>query len=242
VARVQLLLTCLVQGFFPEVAEATRLVLERAGCEVTVPPTQTCCGQPAFNTGLTDEARTLAGKLITELAGGHDPVVIPSGSCADMIIHRIPELLEESPGLAESALEVAGRVRELTAYLVDDLGTVELGASFPCRAAYHPSCHGLRNLGLGSQALALLDRVEGLERVEVDRAEECCGFGGLFSLELPELSAAIMATKLAHIEQAAPEVLVGGDVSCLLHLAGGLHRRGSDIRVLHISQILAGEQ
>jgi L-lactate dehydrogenase complex protein LldE len=125
---------------------------------------------------------------------------------------------------------------------VDDLGQVELGASFAHRVAYHPSCHGLRNLGLGRQALALLGRVDGLQLVEFERAEECCGFGGLFSVELPEVSAAIMASKLGHIEHAAPEIVVGGDVACLLHLGGGLHRRGSTIQVLHISQILAGDR
>jgi L-lactate dehydrogenase complex protein LldE len=242
VPRVQLFPTCLVEGFFPEAAQATRAVLERAGCEVEVPPYSTCCGQPAFNTGLTDEARVLAGKLVTELAGSADPVVVPSGSCADMLTHHLPGLLADSPDLAEAAVAVAGRIRELTAFLVDDLGQVELGASFAHRVAYHPSCHGLRNLGLGPQALALLARVDGLQLVEFERAEECCGFGGLFSVELPEVSAAIMASKLDHIEHSAPEVVVGGDVACLLHLGGGLHRRGSTIAVLHISQILAGDR
>lgn len=237
---MQLFVTCLVEGFFPGAVTATRIVLERAGCEVDVPAGQTCCGQPAFNAGLVEQARRLARRLVEDLGGSDGPVIVPSGSCADMIIHHVPELLASDSSLAIPARELAGRVRELTAFLVDDLAVRDLGASCPARVAYHPSCHGLRNLGLRHQATALLSGVDGLEQVEIERAEECCGFGGLFSVELPEVSAAILAAKLDRIEETGADLLVGGDAGCLLHLEGGLHRRGSAIGVRHISQVLAG--
>lgn len=240
VPQVQLFVTCLVNGFFPDAASATVKVLERAGCDVLVPPGQTCCGQPAFNVGMTDEARVLGLKLLDDIGDGEEPVIVPSGSCADMLTHHLPALVADTPEQAARATSLASRVRELTAYLVDDLGVTELGARCPRRVSFHPSCHGLRNLGLGPQARVLLEAVEDLELIEVERAEECCGFGGLFSVELPEVSAAIMNSKLDRIEAARPDLLVGGDVSCLLHIGGGLHRRGSDIEVAHISQILAG--
>lgn len=239
---VQLFVTCLVNGFFPEVAEATVKVLERAGCSVEVPPSQTCCGQPAFNCGLVDDARKLGRKILDDFSSGDQPVVVPSGSCADMLIHHLPHLFEDDESTALRAQALAGRVVEFTSFLVDHLGVVDLGASCDMKVAYHPSCHGLRNLGLGPQAEALLDQVEGLNRVEIERSTECCGFGGLFAVELPEVSAAIMNDKLDRVEAAAPDWLVGGDVSCLLHLEGGLHRRGSDVEVRHIAQILAGSK
>jgi L-lactate dehydrogenase complex protein LldE len=239
---VQLFVTCLVNGFFPAAGEAVVKVLERAGCEVEIPSTQTCCGQPAFNCGLTDEARRLGKKILDDFGTSDVPVVVPSGSCADMLIHHLPHLFEDDETTSAAARALAGRVIEFTAFLVDRLGITDLGAHCAKKVAYHPSCHGLRNLGLGPQALALLDAVDGLSRVEIDRATECCGFGGLFAVELPEVSAAIMNLKLDRVEAAAPELLVGGDVSCLLHLEGGLRRRGSKVEVRHIAQILAEEQ
>lgn len=244
VPSVQLFVTCLVNGFFPEVAEATVKVLERAGCSVGVPPSQTCCGQPAFNCGLVDDARKLGRKILDDFSAGEfspsdEPVVVPSGSCADMLIHHLPHLFDDGEPDALRAQALALRVVEFTSFLVDHLGIVDLGASCSKKVAYHASCHGLRNLGLGPQAEALLDEVEGLNRVEIERSTECCGFGGLFAVELPEVSAAIMNDKLDHVEAAAPDWLVGGDVSCLLHLEGGLRRRGSDVEIRHIAQILA---
>jgi len=239
---VQLFVTCLVNGFFPEVAEAAVKVLERAGCSVVVPTSQTCCGQPAFNCGLVDDARKLGKKVLDDFADGQDPVVVPSGSCADMLINHLPHLFEDDPPAMTRAQAVAGRVVEFTSFLVDHLGLTDMGAKCQRKVAYHPSCHGLRNLGLGPQARALLNRVEGLDQVEIERETECCGFGGLFAVELPEVSAAIMNQKLDRVEAARPEWLVGGDVSCLLHLEGGLRRRGSDIEVRHIAQVLATSQ
>lgn len=236
---VQLFVTCLVNGFFPEAAEAAIKVLERAGCSVNVPASQTCCGQPAFNCGLVGDARKLAAKTLNDLAFGTEPVVVLSGSCADMLIHHMPHIFEDDPLALARAKSLAGRVVEFTSYLVDGLAVTDVGARCQRRIAYHPSCHGLRNLGLGPQARALLSHVDGLTQVEIEKETECCGFGGLFAVELPEVSAAIMNQKLDRVEQANPEWLVGGDVSCLLHLEGGLHRRGSQIEVRHIAQVLA---
>lgn len=166
------------------------------------------------------------------------PIVTPSGSCADMLVNHLPELL---PG-DEAARRVSGRVRELTAFLVDDLGVAAgIARSDQTNLTYHPSCHGLRNLGLGPQAKALLDGTDGVNRCELPDAEECCGFGGLFSVELPEISAAIMERKLNNVKSSGADVLVGGDVSCLMHMGGGLHRRGSEIVVKHIAEVLAPE-
>ncbi len=239
--RVQLFVTCLVDGFAPEVGEATVTVLERAGCTVRFPEAQTCCGQPAYNAGLVDDARAMAAHNVQVLDATEGPVVLPSGSCADMLVHHVPRLLTGSE-LEQAATRVARRVRELTQFLVDDLGVSDVGASCDsCRVVYHSSCHGMRNLGLGPQARALIDRVDGAERVEPDHPDQCCGFGGLFAVEMAEVSAAIMDAKLDDLEAAGADLVVGGDVSCLLHLAGGLRRRGSGLRVAHIAELLAGE-
>lgn len=236
--RVSLFSTCLVQGLFPSVERAAKKVLERAGCDVSIPRTQTCCGQAPFNAGLVDDAQVLGIKLLDDLAGD-DPIVVPSGSCADMLTHHLPDLLSDDSRLGERAGRLAERVVELSSYLVDDLGVVELGARYPATAAFHNSCHGMRNLGLGPAARALLAEVQELNLVELARPEECCGFGGLFSVELPKVSTAIMNSKLGDLEQSGATVLIGTDVSCLLHLAGGAHRRKNPIEVKHLAEILA---
>jgi len=236
---VQLFVTCLVDGFFPQVGVATVTVLERLGLTVEFPLDQTCCGQPAFNAGYTDQARRMAEHTIEVLDASEGPIVIPSGSCAAMIIHHAPELL--AGGEWEAAADrVAGRVRELTQFLVDDLGLTEVGAQGSGSVTHHRSCHGLRGLGLRTQGEALLDGVAGIERCELAGAEECCGFGGLFSIELPEVSTAMMDTKIGNVVASGAETLVGGDVSCLMHIAGGLHRTGAQVEVRHIAEILAG--
>ncbi|MDH3307662.1 MAG: (Fe-S)-binding protein [Acidimicrobiia bacterium] len=237
----QLFVTCLVDAFYPEVGEATVAVLERAGDTVAFPVDQTCCGQPAFNVGMRDEARAMAVHTLSVLDATEGPIVVPSGSCADMIVHHYADLFEDDPESAGRAARVAGRVRELTQYLVDDKGRSDLGTACDgCTATYHPSCHGLRNLGIRAQPEALLDATPGMTRVDLPDAENCCGFGGLFAVEMPDVSVAMMETKIANIEKSGADMLVGVDVSCLMHLAGGLHRRGSPIRVRHIAQILAG--
>jgi L-lactate dehydrogenase complex protein LldE len=241
VSDVQLLVTCLVDGFFPAVGVATVELLERAGDTVHFPADQTCCGQPAFNVGARSEAARMAGHTLDVLDATDGPIVIPSGSCADMIVHHYAELPLDDDH-RKMAQRVAARTHELTSYLVDERGTTDLGAACGgCTGAYHPSCHGLRNLGLREQPQALLAQVEGLDMVALPDAEDCCGFGGLFSVEMPEVSAEILAAKLDRIEACGADILVGTDVSCLMHIAGGLHRRGSNVSVKHIAEVLSAE-
>ncbi|MGH8924576.1 MAG: (Fe-S)-binding protein [Acidimicrobiia bacterium] len=237
---VSLFTTCLVQGLYPQVIKATVEVLTRAGCQVRIPKLQTCCGQAPFNAGLLEETRRLARKVLVDLEGD-DPIVVPSGSCADMLTHHLPHLFPEEPELGERAREVSKRVTELSAFLVDRLGVTDLGARFDATVAFHNSCHGMRNLGLGRQATTLLANVKSLRLIRLSRPEECCGFGGLFSVELPEVSAAIMDSKLDDLEATRAQFVVGGDASCLLHLAGGLHRRQSAVEVKHLAEILASQ-
>jgi L-lactate dehydrogenase complex protein LldE len=236
---VQLFVTCLVDGFAPGVGVATVRLLEGAGFEVAFPFDQTCCGQPALNAGYRPQAIAMAEHTVAVLDATYGPIVVPSGSCADMLIHHAPQLLAEGPREA-AAWRVAGRTVELSRFLADSGVPASSAATTP-PVAFHRSCHGLRGLGLEGVGEELLDRA-GVERCELAGADECCGFGGLFSIEMPEVSSAMLDTKLADIEESGAKVVVGGDVSCLMHIAGGLHRRGSSIRTAHIAEILAGEE
>jgi L-lactate dehydrogenase complex protein LldE len=235
---VQLFATCLVDGFAPSVGRAVVRLLEDQGLDVEFPFDQTCCGQPAFNAGHVERAVRMASHMVEVFDATDGPIVTPSGSCAVMLIHHAPDLLAGGPH-QDASLRVAARVRELTAFLVDDLGVTGVGASGSGTVAYHPSCHGLRELGLRSQPEALIDAIDGIERRELPDAEECCGFGGLFSLELPEISAAILEAKIARIEESGADVVAGSDLSCLMHIGGGLRRRGSAVTAVHVAELLA---
>ncbi|MEX2424384.1 MAG: (Fe-S)-binding protein [Acidimicrobiia bacterium] len=234
----QLFVTCLVDGFSPGVGVATVRLLEQAGYDVAFPFDQTCCGQPAFNAGYGDQAIAMAEHTVEVLDSTHGPIVVPSGSCGDMLIHRTPSLLKGRPSEA-AAHRVAARAVELSRFLIDH-GVPASGAVRGEPVTFHRSCHGLRGLGLDGLGETLLDEA-GVPRCELAGASECCGFGGLFSIELPEVSSAMLGTKLKAIEESGAAVVVGGDVSCLMHIAGGLHRRGSPIRTAHIAEVLAGE-
>lgn len=236
--RVQLLVTCLVDHLFPSVGFAVAEVLESAGVTVTVPDGQTCCGQPAFNAGFHDEARRMARHTVDVLSRSDDPVVIPSGSCADMLVHQTPHLLAADPAAAERARRVAARTFEFTQYVVDELGVTDCGSCARGSATYHPSCHGLRGLGIGRQPQQLLQGTP-LEVRPLPEAETCCGFGGLFAVKMSDISGAMLERKLNQIEASGAETLVGTDVSCLMHIAGGLHRRGRTTRVRHLAEVLA---
>lgn len=231
----QLFVTCLVDGFGPQIGVATVRLLEKAGYTVEFPFDQTCCGQPAFNAGYTDQATSMAIHTVTVLDPTSGPVVVPSGSCADMLIHHTPQLLADTEH-AGAAHRVAARTVELTRLLIDHEVEFSLGTE---TVTVHRSCHGLRNLGLAGVTETLLDRAS-VDRCEMDGADECCGFGGLFSIELPEISTAMLETKLRNIEASGAGVVVGGDLSCLMHIAGGLHRRGSTVRTAHIAELLDG--
>jgi L-lactate dehydrogenase complex protein LldE len=238
--RVQLFHTCLVNEIDPDVGLATARVLERLGIEVQVPEDQTCCGQPAYNGGFHGDARKVARHSLAVLHATEGPIVIPSGSCADMVIHQYGVLFHGEPQWREKAHAVAARSRELTQFLAEILEPGECLARLPeaTRVAYHPSCHLLRGLGVRDQPQAVLRAVRGVELVDVADQEECCGFGGLFSVKNPEISGSMMERKLACVAASGADRLVSGDLGCLMHLGGGLRRQGSPLKVQHIAQVL----
>ncbi len=233
--KVQLVVTCLVDALSPQVGGATLAVLENAGCMVEFPETQSCCGQPAFNVGLLGPAREMAAYTLDMLDSTEGTIVVPSGSCAEMIVHHYPELFADTDRAAQ-AQRVGTRTRELTQFLVDDLDAGAIASCEGCTIAFHHSCHGLRGLSLAHQADRLIAHES---RAELPGDMECCGFGGLFSVEMPAVSAAILQEKLDSIEASGAGVVTGGDISCLLHIEGGLRRRGSSIEVRHIAELLA---
>jgi L-lactate dehydrogenase complex protein LldE len=236
---VTLFVTCLVDALFPNVGLATVAVLEREGQQVHFPTEQSCCGQPAFNAGHWAEARQMARHTLKVLNQSDGPIVLPSGSCTDMIRHHYLELFADDPVWLEKATAVSQRTFELSQFLVDELGRTDLKAECRACATYHPSCHGLRNLNLKTQVPALLEQVNKLDLRPLPEAEECCGFGGLFAVKMSDISGAMLERKLNNVEAAEVELLIGGDVSCLMHMAGGLQKRGSDIQVKHFAEVLA---
>ena len=237
---VQLFVTCIVDTLYPEIGEAVVRVLERAGVRVEFPPDQTCCGQPAFNAGLWSQAKTMAKHTIRVFEATSGPIVVPSGSCAAMLRHHYLELFRNDPSWLARAEKLAERIFEFTEYLVDRLGIVDLGAQFNGLLTYHSSCHLLRMLGIDRQPRALLAHVRGARIVELSGTQECCGFGGVFSIEHPELSAAMLDRKIADIAAAGADTVVACDAGCLTHINGGLHRQGKKQRAVHIAQILEG--
>ena len=242
VTKVQLFVTCLVDQFFPDVGLATARILERVGLTVEVPDGLTCCGQPAFNGGFQDEARRMARHTVDVLSRSDAPVVMPSGSCADMIVHRYPDLLSGDQGYVQRARDLAARTYELSQFLVDVLGVTDLGARSFLRVAYHPSCHTLRGLGVDRQPRELLRHVRGLDCLELPDDQSCCGFGGLFAVKMADISGAMLQQKLDAIERSDASVIVGTDVSCLMHIAGGLRRRSGSVTVKHLAEILASAE
>jgi L-lactate dehydrogenase complex protein LldE len=235
--RVALFATCLGDQLWPEVVEATATVLQRAGCTVTFDPAQTCCGQPAFNSGFQSEARSVARHFL-DVFERADAIVAPSGSCTAMV-HRYPQLFADDPALQARAEAVAHKTFELAAFLVRELRVTDVGARFPHRVAWHDACHGLRELGLRDEPRALLRAVQGLELVELATGETCCGFGGTFAVKFPELSTAMLEHRLRGLDGKRADVLSAVDSSCLMQIRGRLQRTGSDVRVLHLAEILA---
>lgn len=236
--RVQLLVTCLVDRLFPETGMAVVRVLERLGLVVEYPEAQTCCGQPAANAGFTDDARAMARHTIDVFSASSAPVVIPSGSCGDMVIHQYAALLADEPAYAARARELASRTFEFTQFLVDQLGVTDLDAVGAGSIAYHACCHGLRGLGIAREPVALLEHISGAALTPLPEATVCCGFGGLFAVKMSDISSAMLARKLDCIEACGADTIAVTDVSCAMHMAGGLHRRGSPVRVRHIADLL----
>ena len=235
---VQLFVTCILDTLYPETGEAVVRVLRRAGAQVDFPSGQTCCGQPAFNAGIRAQARQMAQHTIQVFESTSGWVVIPSGSCAAMVRHGYLELFQSDPVWYPRAQALADRTVELTEFLVDKLGVIDLGARFPAKIAYHASCHLSRGLGITQQPKLLLGAVKEATLVELPESQDCCGFGGLFSIEHPEVSKAMLDRKIQNFEKSGAEILASCDSGCLTHINGGLHRRGIQPCGLHIADIL----
>ena len=237
--RVALLVTCLVDAIRPAIGFAALRLLQDAGCEVVVPRAQTCCGQPALNSGARAAAAGLARQTVAACAGC-DYVVLPSGSCAGTLRLDYPELLREDPGWAERARALAARTYEITAFLHDVRGWRPAGRALRASATYHDSCAGLRELGIFAQPRALLSGIAGLELRPLAGNDVCCGFGGTFCIKYGAISNAITEEKAQAVELTGAELLVAGDLGCLMNMAGKLNRRGAGTRCYHVAELLAG--
>jgi len=238
--RIAVFATCLVDGLFPAVGQATIALLRRLGHDVDLPPSQTCCGQMHVNTGYPREALPLIGSYVKTFEE-YDAVVAPSGSCTGSIRHQHAAVAEGAGdlSLAADARRVAAKTFELSEFLVDQLGVTDVGAYFPHRVTYHPTCHSLRLLRVGERPYRLLREVRGIDLVELPAADSCCGFGGTFALKNSEVSTAMLADKMSGILDTGAEVCTAGDASCLMHIGGGLSRLRTGVRTLHLAEILA---
>ena len=240
--RAGLFVTCLVDLMRPSIGFAALKLLEDAGCEVVVPASQTCCGQPGWNSGDRKSARELAVKLIDEFEDCPH-VVVPSGSCAGMIRAHFPEVFAGDPGMVARARRLGARTYEITEFLAKVAHRPRVSASFEGTVTYHDSCSGLRELGLKTEPRKLLARVEGLKLVEMEECETCCGFGGTFSIKYGAISSEMAERKCAHIAASGAQAVVLGDLGCMLNIEGRMRKRGdSKTRVLHVAEVLAGER
>jgi len=235
--RVGLLATCLMNVFRPNIGFSAVDLLRAAGCEVEVPDSQTCCGQPAYSAGDDETAAKMARQLIEQFEG-YDYLVSPSGSCIGTV-RKYPQLLADDPQWAGRAEALAAKSFELLSFLVD-VRELDIHARYPGRATYHDSCSGLRQLGVKRQPRDLLSRVDGLELAEMEDAEVCCGFGGSFCVKYPQISEKMVDDKLKSIADSGADTLLGGDLGCLMNMAGRLRRVGSKVRVWHTAEVLAG--
>jgi len=246
--RVALFATCLVDTVAPQVARATAVLLARLGHEVVVPPGQACCGQMHVNTGYRREAVPIVANHVRAFAGamssGAEAIVAPSGSCVASIHHQQADVLRRTgqTALADDAAALAERTYELSQFLVDVLGVTDVGAYYPHRVTYHPTCHSLRMLHVGDRPLRLLRAVRGLDLVELPGAEQCCGFGGTFAVKNADTSTAMLTDKMASILGTHAEICTAGDASCLMHIGGGLSRLRSGTRTVHLAEILASTE
>ena len=241
--RVALMVTCINDALFPDTGRAVVRLLRRLGVEVDFSEAQTCCGQPMVNTGYLDEAVPPLRSFVKAF-DGYDAIVTPSGSCAGSARHQHGIVAQRSgdPALIEAVERTAPRTYELSEFLVDVLGVTDVGAYFPHRVTYHPTCHSLRMLGVGDRPVRLLQEVRGLDLVELPRAEECCGFGGTFAVKNADTSVAMVSDKARHVRETGAEVLVAGDNSCLMNIGGALTRQRAGVRVMHLAEILAATE
>jgi len=241
--RITLFVTCLADALYPEVGKAAVALLERLGHEVVFPPGQTCCGQMHINTGYQADALPLVRHHV-EVFEEYDVVVAPSGSCVGSVRHQHAMVARRAgdQALGQRAGAVADRTYELSEFLVDVLGVEDVGAYFPHRVTYHPTCHSLRMLRVGDKPLRLLRRVRGIDLVELPDAESCCGFGGTFAVKNADTSTAMLADKMGHVLATRAEVCTAGDSSCLMHIGGGLSRLRTGVRTVHLAEILASTE
>ncbi|TCM99138.1 L-lactate dehydrogenase complex protein LldE [Paenibacillus sp. BK033] len=234
--KVSLFITCLSDTIYPRVGEAMVRLLAKYGVQLHFPTVQTCCGQPAFNSGYWKEARESA-KTILDAFEDSDFVISPSGSCTGMI-HHYPKLFEADPVMHERALKLQRKSYEFTQFLVQVLGVKDVGAVFPHKVTYHPSCHGSRLLGIKEEPMQLMRHVKGLELVPLPFAEDCCGFGGTFAVKMADISGAMVTEKVDHVLETEAEVLVGLDLACLMNIAGNLRYRNQPVKVMHLAELL----
>lgn len=237
--RIALLATCLVDMFRPSVGFAAVKLLEDAGCDVRVPPNQTCCGQPAWNSGDRAHAKALARRVIEEFEP-YDAVVVPSGSCAGTVVKDYPLMFREGDRWRARAEALAARTFEITQFLTDVLEVTSVEAKLPASATYHDSCSGLRALGVKAQPRKLLGSVEGLELREMAESEVCCGFGGTFCVKYPDISDKMVGDKTRHIAETQADMVLAGDLGCLMNIAGKLSREGRPVKARHVVEVLAG--
>jgi L-lactate dehydrogenase complex protein LldE len=235
--KVSLFITCLADSFYPNVGESTVRLLDHLGVAVDFPEGQTCCGQPAFNSGYRDEAKNVA-KTMIEAFEQSEYVVGPSGSCVGMIHHYYPLLFEGDAKWEDRARKFVEKTYELTQFIVNILGKTDLGARIEAKATYHPSCHAMRVMGVRHEPLQLLRQVRGLELIDLPYAEDCCGFGGTFAVKMHEVSGAMVAEKAQHVQETEAEILVGTDMGCLMNIGGRLRYEGLPVRVMHIAELL----
>jgi L-lactate dehydrogenase complex protein LldE len=235
---IQLFVTCLVDSIFPKTGEAVVDILHRLGIRVDFPREQTCCGQPAFNAGLRKDARAIAEHTIRVFENTDGDIVTPSGSCAHMFRHNYPELFEGDSAWLPRAKALAARTYEFSEYLVDKIGVTDLGTKWYGKLTYHSSCHTLRGINVDRQPRALLSNIKGATLIDLPHADECCGFGGIMSVEHPELSAEWLKRKISNFEATDSPTMVVTDAGCLMHIAGGLNRQKKSLRVMHIAEVL----
>lgn len=240
--KVAFFVTCLVDQLWSSIGVSSVEVLRRVGCEVEFDKRQTCCAQPAFNTGYLDEARQVARRFIQIFEDSDaEAIVSPSGSCAAMV-HHYPQLFAGDPHWLPRAHAVAARTHELSSFLIRVLKIEDVGASWSGRLTWHDACHGLRDLNIRNEPRTLIRNVRGAEFVEMDHADACCGFGGTFSVKYPEISVAILDQKIDAIERANVQAVVSADASCLMQIGGRLSRKGSKVRVMHLAELLAADE
>ena len=234
---VTLFIQCIIDGVYPEVGEAMVRLFSKLGIAMTYPEDQTCCGQPAFNSGFRKEASRAARRFI-EIFDSAETIVCPSGSCVNMVRNHYPKLFENDSAWRDRATRIAKKTYEMSEFLVDILKKEDVGASFDGKVTYHESCHLMRGIGVSRQPRTLISNVQGIDFIEMQDADRCCGFGGAFSFKYPDISSAMLAEKVNHIEASGAEVVVGCDMGCLMNIQGMLNRKKSTIKTMHIAELL----